>query len=234
MRSRTYIIDGNGMVFDKDSFRRLFNSYCKSHKLNYSDAEQEIADKIPVSKETIHKWRGSSINPNDDTTIKKLAKAMEITDFRVLLATVDKGEKMDIDDENVVVEKYTDRQITAIKKIYDSCVWFLNEFNKSNGFNDYWDTFKEDPNPEQAIIKYADDLLDKVGLVVDQEYFDLRGTEIYNELSEFACIDLTDIYYTKVSHEYRYEAITDGNPTTNDDYSKALHKLNTIIKIFMG
>ena len=79
----------------------------------------------------------------------------------------------------------------------------------------------------------ADDMHRKIELVLDQEYFDLRDTDIYNELCEFVSDDLIDIYDGKVSYAYRFEAHADGNPTTSEDYDKAMIKLNGIIEKYV-
>ena len=71
--------------------------------------------------------------------------------------------------------------------------------------------------------------MSKVNLVLDQEYFDLHDCDIYDELSEFVSQDLYNTYDGKISYAYRFEAIPDGNPTTGEDYEKAMTKLNTIV-----
>ena len=73
----------------------------------------------------------------------------------------------------------------------------------------------------------------KVNLVLDQEYFDLRDTKIYEELCEFVSEDLVDIYAGKTSYAYRFEAVVDGNPTTSEDYNKAMIHLNSIIEAYI-
>lgn len=79
----------------------------------------------------------------------------------------------------------------------------------------------------------ADEMHRKIELVLDQEYFDLRDTDIYNELCEFVSDELIDIYDGKVSYAYRFEAYADGNPTTSEDYDKAMIKLNGIIEKYV-
>ena len=126
----------------------------------------------------------------------------------------------------------TDRQLSAVKRIYDICVWFLHEFEKSDGFNNYWYKFaqKGASDPKSEIEELADGMHAKVILVLDQEYFDLRECEIYDELCEFVNEDLVNTYDRKLSYAYRFEAIPDGNPTTTEDYDKAMIRLKTIIE----
>ena len=131
--------------------------------------------------------------------------------------------------------KLTERQVTAVKRVYDICIWFLAEFSNSDGFNAYWHTLQDKgiEDPEETIADMADEMHRKIELVLDQEYFDLRDTDIYNELCEFVSDDLVDIYDGKVSYAYRFEAHADGNPTTSEDYDKAMIKLNGIIEKYV-
>ena len=41
--------------------------------------------------------------------------------------------------------------------------------------------------------------------------------------------DLYDIFDVKLKNAYRFETIPDGDPTTNDDYNKAMSKIDSII-----
>jgi hypothetical protein len=47
---------------------------------------------------------------------------------------------------------------------------------------------------------------------------------------EYSENDLYDIFDGKLGYAYRFEAIPDGNPTTQDDYNKALKSLNEIVE----
>ena len=57
----------------------------------------------------------------------------------------------------------------------------------SNGFNDYWLKFKESGSkePEMDIYSTVEDMSGKINMALDQEYFDLRGCDLYNELCEY-------------------------------------------------
>ena len=121
------------------------------------------------------------------------------------------------------------------KRIYDICIWFLDQFYLTDGFNDYWYKFKDAGanNPEFEINNLVDSYMYKIFLVIKQEYFDLHDCDIYDELYEFVNNDLYDIYEGKVSYAYRFEAIPDGNPTTSEDYSQAMNRLNSIIEKYI-
>ena len=88
-------------------------------------------------------------------------------------------------------------------------------------------------NPEFEINNLVDSYMYKIFLVIKQEYFDLHDCDIYDELYEFVNNDLYDIYEGKVSYAYRFEAIPDGNPTTSEDYSQAMNRLNSIIEKYI-
>ena len=226
MKSRVYIFKEKEKQFNTHAFQIQFKIYGDNNKMKGCEVESMIAEKLHASQETVHKWRYGKSTPTDIETVENLAKTLEIDDFTKLLKNADGGHDM---------AKLTDRQITAVKKIYDICIWFLTEFDHSDGFNNYWHRLSAlgDENPEETITNIADEMHKKVELVLDQEYFDLRDTEIYNELCEFVCDDLNDIYEGKVSYAYRFEADPKGNPTTNEDYGNAMLKLNGIIEKYV-
>ena len=57
----------------------------------------------------------------------------------------------------------------------------------------------------------------------------LKNTKLYEEMSNFIYNDLYDIFDGKLEYAYRFEAIPNGNPTTEEDYNKAWNKINSII-----
>lgn len=226
MESRVYTIDGKKMQFDSNNFKILIKSYRKKNKMKNKDVEQCLANSLNVSTDTVHKWHYGMSTPTDVDLVKELAKNFDLEDFTTLLKNADGGNRMG---------KLTERQITAVKKVYDICIWFLSEFSNTSGFNDYWYTLQDKgvEDIEEAIADKADEMHRKIELVLDQEYFDLRDTDIYNELCEFVSDDLIDIYDGKVSYAYRFEAHTEGNPTTSEDYDRAMIKLNCIIEKYV-
>ena len=131
------------------------------------------------------------------------------------------------------MEKISTLQIESIKRIYDAIIDFLDDFFKTDGFTGgLWCVFSErgSKNPEQEICEYADKKHEKVRKVFLKEYFYLHDLEVYSEINNYIENDLIDIYAGKLSYGYRYEENSDGNPTTFDDYSKALERINEIIE----
>ena len=133
------------------------------------------------------------------------------------------------------MEQLTERQLSAVKRIYDRCVWFLHEYDRTEGFMDYWNGFinKGIKDPEPLFIKVVNNMLERVRLVLQQEYFDLRGTEIYAELKAFVVISLTDVYDRKLNLEYCEKTGGYINLSTLDNYEKAVTKLNHIIETYV-
>lgn len=218
----TFEINGKLMKFNFDLFLKLFEKYQQNNRLTVTALQDELSEKINVTTYAVKNWRQRNNGPGSLDIIQDVAKFLNISDWKMLLKEVEGGKKM---------ERLTDREKTAVKKIYDVCIWFLNKFEKSDGFNSYWHDFVEkgSSNPKLDIEELVDSLMQNVFLVIDQEYFDLRGCEIYNELSEFISEDLQNVYSGKLSYAYRFEAIPYGNPTTFDDYGKAMLRLNNII-----
>lgn len=227
MSTRTYSIDDKKMEFDVQSFKNVFNTFKHNKKETAANVEELIAEELQVSSETIHGWHYGKNAPSGIEYVVELARVIDLSDYSILLKECNGGQDM---------KQLTERQLSAAKRIYDICIWFLNEFSNSDGFNDHWYEFQEkgSKEPEDDIYNYVEKLMDKVELVLDQEYFDLRNCDIYNELCEFVSDDLMDTYNGKLSYAYRFEAIPDGHPTTSEDYGKAMSKLNEIIDKYWG
>ena len=92
---------------------------------------------------------------------------------------------------------------------------------------------KGSKDPESDMYDYIQGLEEKILLVFRQEYFYLHDTPIYNELLNFMDEDLGETYNGKLGYAYRFEAVPEGNPTTEDDYVKAMDKLNSIIEKYI-
>jgi hypothetical protein len=224
MGLRVYFIDSKKATFNKIAFNHLLKQKSRREKISVLKLEQKLAEELQTAVNTVHKWNYNGGGPSDYQMVEKLAEVLGATDVSILLDFIDEGENE--------MAHLTDRQLSAVKRIYDICIWFLHEFERTDGFNDYWYEFsrKGISDPQAKIEELADSMLDKVKLVVDQEYFDLRDCDIYDELCEFVSEDLLLAYDGKLSYAYRFEAHPNGNPTTADDYDKAMIRLNTIIE----
>lgn len=225
---REYMIDEKRAVFNKEGFRHILKEKARQEHTTMGKLEEQLASNLYVSPDAVHKWhQANSGGPGSYEMVKKLAEAMELSDCSNLL--------MFINDGGIEMERLTDRQKTAAKRIYDICIWFLYEFERTDGFNDYWLEFKRagSQNPESDIYDKVEGMIAKINLVLDQEYFDLRGCDLYNELCEYVSDDLYETFNGKLSYAYRFEAHPNGNPTTSQDYDRAMIRLNTIIDKYL-
>ena len=224
--SRVFNVDGTQMVFSFPAFKRVFETFRREKNLKVGDLQAQLAKALNVSKDTVINWRKGKNGPIDVDTIQRIASALEIKDFNLLLSDTDGGNSM---------IQLTDRQKTAAKKIYDKCIWFLSEFENTDGFNNYWLEFKDagSADPEQDAYDKVQKMMREVFLVYDQEYFDLKGHPIYDDFGEYLSDGLYETFDGKLSYAYRFEAIPNGNPTVAEDYDKAMIALNSIIDAYL-
>lgn len=226
MNTRKYDVEGQKKDFNFEAFITAFKAFHRRRKIKVSEAEAYLADQLHISQDAVHSWRNKRNAPADLETVKALAKALKMSDYTTILCDTEGAHNMN---------HLTERQKDAVKRIYDACISYLHEFYYSDGFNEYWLNYKDAGynNPEEKISESVEAKLRKIDLVMSQEYFDLHGCQIYEDLYEYVNEDLIDIYNGKISYAYRFEAMVDGNPTTDDDYTKALNRLNEIIKAFI-
>lgn len=88
---------------------------------------------------------------------------------------------------------------------------------------------------ENTIYEFADAEIRKIDARLQKEFFYLRDMSIYDELYNYIWEDLVRTYDGKCSYAYRFEAMVkdvNGNRgiTIDEDYLKALNKLNDIVK----
>ena len=222
---RTFEIDDKKYMFSFSKFSELFKNYRKKNEMKVDELEQELADKLYVQKSTIHSWKFGPSGPNDLEIIINLAKCLELDDYIYLLY-----------EEEKVMTKLTDLQLQSAKRIYDALVGFLHEFEVTGGFTtSMWYDLQDNgsKNPEEDMYEYIQNLEDKIHLIFRQEYFFLHDLPIYNELLNYMDEDLTETYEGKLGYAYRFEAIPNENPTTDEDYEKAMNKLNSIIEKYI-
>jgi hypothetical protein len=158
-----------------------------------------------------------------DEMIRQIADVIEVRDYLKLMKKAE---------EFIKVTNLSTLQIESAKRIYDAVIDYLTDFYKTAGFTGaLWYKFAKSgsKDPEDDIYRYAERKIAIVELVLQKEYFYLRNTEIYEEFSEYVENDLYDIFNGKLGYAYRFEAMAEGNPTTEDDYSKALTRLDEII-----
>jgi len=220
--AKKYTINNEQYVFDREALKSALREVSKRKQITKEKLIDDLARKNVATCDTIKNWQYGKCSPVSVEEIMILADALEIEGMRLFKKC--EGEEK--------VERLTERQLDAAKRIYDIMIWFLDEFNNTDGFNDWWYDFQNagSENPESDIYDRVLDMRRKIELVISKEYFDLHDHEIYDDFCEFFYEDLDEIYNGKVSYAYRFEAIPDGNPTTWDDYEKAMQHLNQIVE----
>lgn len=178
-----------------------------------------------MSSSAIHNWRFGSNGPGSIDLIKKASKYLKV-DYMSFLRKNREIKEM---------EKLTMLQAEALKRIYDAIIDFLDDFDKTDGFTGVlWYDFEREgsKDPEDDIYKYAQNEIEKVQKVFLKEYFYLHDTDVYQRINNYIENDLYDTFNGKLEYAYRFEARSEGNPTTFDDYSKALQGINEIIESY--
>ena len=225
MSTRKILYNNDCYYFNTKMFLDLFNSLKKDNRKKVSELEIEMAEALHVSKETVHNWRFCTCGPSSIELINDIKNFFKLKDVEMLLVSSKRKEK------NM---NLTDLQILSLKRIYDSIIDFLFIFDNSDGFNDYWYDLKcSSDEREDKLYDIAFNEIDKVILTYKKEHIFLKDFDFYNKIGSFIYNDLYDTFDGKLSYAYRFEAIPDGNPTTSDDYYKALEKINSIIEEIM-
>lgn len=224
---KSFSIGTENYRFDSASFNTYFKKHAAQKEIKISSLEEEIANKLYVTTSTIHNWRFGSNGPGTLELIQNLANALSISDYMNLLKKNVEANKM---------EEYATLKIESIKRIYDAVIDFLEDFYNTDGFTGtLWYKFQRNgsSNPEEDIFDYAENKIRAVSLVLQKEYFYLHDTKVYSELCEYVHNNLWETFDGKLGYAYRFEAIADGNPTTEDDYNKALKRINEIIEQYI-
>lgn len=222
---RMFTENGIEYRFNDRVFRSLIDHYAKEKGISKGQIVRELANELYVSADAVNNWKYGKNGPADMETIKKIAIYLHM-DWELLVKKVN--------GENAMTQ-LNERQKDAAKRIYDVLIWFLEEFNNTDGFNSWWVDFKDkgSHDPENDIMARIKQMEERIGLVLDQEYFDLHDHEIYDEFCEFAGEDLTNVYNGKVSYAYRFESDGEGSPTVWQDYEIARQHLNEIIERYI-
>lgn len=220
MSTRKFKIEDKDYCFNFSSFKYAFTKYRNREKLKVVEAEQRIADKLHVSSSAVHNWRHQKNGISDLEIVKKLGDLFNI-DYMILLEE---------NREDIMKEKYTDLQIQSIKRIYDEIIELLFYFSETNGFSNLWIKYENKGVTkkliESTIYEFADAEIRKIDARIQKEFFYLHDMSIYDKLNNYIWEDLMSTYDGKCSYSYRFEAIG----STDEDYLKALNKLNDIVK----
>lgn len=223
MEIKKYKLENEEYMFNFLTFNDFFDKKRKKEKLKVKDLEIDLAKQIFKSSDAIHNWRLKINAPSDLETIKLISEYFNIKDYKIFL----------LKKENLEMKQLTHLQILSIHRIYNHILDFLDEFNESNGFNDYWRSSKNSSDQESKLYDIALLKVEKVILSYKKEYPLLKNLKIYLELGNYIYNDLYETFDGKLSYAYRFEAISSDGVTTEEDYSRALNKINAIIDKYM-
>ena len=222
-KTKKFRIEDLDYRFDFQSFSIYVEKYAKVKKTSKTEVFELIAQTVCVTPEAVKQWNYGNNGPSEIDIIQKAAALLNVKDYLNLMKKAEEDEKM----------KLSNLQIESLKRIYDDVIEYLNDFYKTDGFTGVlWYVYKDQgyKDPEDKIYEYAEEQIEKVLLTIQKEYFYLHDTDVYSEILEYSENDLYDIFDGKLGYAYRFEAEPDGNPTTQDDYGKALKRLNEIVE----
>ena len=230
--TRTFHIDGYDYNFNFAAFNRFFKAYQLRGKMTVSDTERQMADLLHLSADTVHGWRFASNGPSDTETIKSMANILGIRSYLLLL------------NKKIEVQQMTrdDRILDSLKRIYDAVVYYLDDFDTSSGFTDYWTKLHYkgfDINIiEGEMQEIASNKLHKVEIVLQQEYIILHKLDIYSELEKYIYEDLCNIwdgklnYYCRIDGVDTIEKCVTQEMSVHEEMTIALNRINEMMSEF--
>lgn len=236
---KVFQIDNKQFKFNSFNFMIFFRNYRLSKKIKASELEEKIAVQAHVSEAAVHNWLYNKNGPADLDAIKAIADCLSIKDFRLLMEEV-----KDVAYNNSL----TSQEKESVYRIYSSVISFLDEFERTNGFNDYWldiaDKYRYEQNGCAHILNELESVVYKkyrdVILVYKREYIFLKSHPIYNELSNvlFQEDGIEECFVNKLGYAYRFEAIVEdknGNRenTVSEDYELSLNKINAVVDKYL-
>lgn len=224
--TKRFLINGKYYRFNRESFNRYFDEYSKSAGISKRALEEQIADRIHVSDAAIHNWRSGSNGPGDLDSIRILSESIYVNDYMIFLKVIE---------EKAPMKALTEKQVEAVKRIYDAIIDFLEEFRKTDGFSTLWYDYKDQcfRNPTSKVYDYVEAKHNVVQVVYTKEYLYLHDTSIYDELYEYINNVLYDAYNEKVEPQYRSQCFSSDEGayvfSSFYDYDNALTRINEII-----
>lgn len=222
---RTFTVNDKEVQFNAEAFDQAIVLFCRKQRLKIGDVEELVSDKIGVSRETLRNWRKGSNGPSDPELIEKAAERLNVTDWTTLFSEVktDGGTEM---------TRLSEKQIEAVKRIYDVCTETLNHFL-------YLDNVKtmirkcgrrKEFEPAFDVAACCSELGNRMYLVVDKEYFYLRGTEIYDLLAELTVDIANEVVPSLLTYMDELEQVEELYVRLSEDAARYMQELNRIIE----
>ena len=220
---RIFNINNKEMQFNPEAFNQTILQSSRQKHVKIGVVEQSVADKIGVSREALRNWRKGTNGPSDATLIEYAADFLGLSDWTTLFTETNGGKEMC---------NLSEKQIESVKKIYDACVDVLNHFLYLENVRATLNTYKMrktidlDHDVDACISEFSN----RMYLVVDKEYFYLRGTDIYDLLAELT-IDIANEIVTTlqlyIENEKQVEELFDKLSGVAGRY---MQQLNTIVE----
>ena len=239
--SRMFHLPDGNYRFHFNRFRDAFRSYCLRSSITISKGELQLSDALHVSRSTVHGWRSSTYGPADLDVIRKLTDFFGIDDQKYFLQKTGGSTNMQEATSDRLPKTgaiLTNRQLDALKRLYDAIILFLDEYAITDGFNDYWEVIKEKygddaPKHELELYQLVNDKLHRVEIVLQQEAFDLHSIDI-EELEDLIYEYLPQLYHGQLNSEGRLNATIKEKAAEyimgySAAYEFAVDKLNAII-----
>ena len=130
---KKYTFEGEQYVFDREAFKSALCGVSRRKEISKEKLIDDLVQKRISTRDTIKNWQYGKSSPASVDEIMAVAVALEI-DWMRLFKKCEGEEK---------VERLTERQLAAAKKIYDIMIWFLDEFDHTDGFTVIEYDFKE-------------------------------------------------------------------------------------------
>ena len=135
-----------------------------------------------------------------------------------------------------------DRILDSLKRIYDAVVYYLDDFDTSSGFTDYWKEISYtgfDTNIiENEMQEIASNKLHRVEIVFQQEYIILHKLNIYSELEKYIYEDLCNIWDGKLNYYCRLDGVgieeksITQEISVHEEMTIALNRINELMSEF--
>ena len=240
MNSRKFEIDQKAYLFDKKAYKSMIDRKLISKtegsikKISKEQYYEELSEALSVSSSTVKSWYyEQNGGPSDLDLVKSLAIYWHI-DYMSLLKPVK---------EDIIMSsaKYSEKQMGSLYRIYKSIICFLDEFEHTDGFNNWWYEMEDEGiRPADYLIEEkAMKLMFDVEKIFKSEYFYLHGMDVYEKLQDYIYDFMPDMFMGKCSYAYRFEAgipTVDGkivDVTTSEDLVKAEQLLEEIMEQYV-
>lgn len=225
MASKIYLMNGQKLQFDYITFCDLFKRYKVAEKKTISECEEQLADTLHVTSSAVHMWRNRKNSPGDIEMVRSIADFLQIKEWPLLLLPYKEEHKM---------TSLTELQIDATKRIYDTIIDLLYDFESTDGYEDTWSDAECDGFDDPTA--FVDDHFAKMYADIEKAYMKehiyLRGAAIYNDLLSYiqeGIFSLRDTAISCIENNVRH-----NNPTWSTElYQQRLKELHNITEKYI-